>query len=181
MKQLFLCLMLFGFLVNTGAARNFEPDTTNQMELDVKRAMLALLKTDPGFQDWFDNSAGYAVFPTVGKGGFFVGGAFGRGLVIVDGQVDGYTSLAQGSIGLQFGGQKYSQFVFFRDDTALGHFRRGNFEFGAQASAVAVTAGASADANYNAGVAVFTNNNGGLMIEGSVGGQRFTYEPRSSE
>jgi lipid-binding SYLF domain-containing protein len=181
MKKIAVCLMLFGLLINSGAARDFEPDTTNQMELDVKRAILLLLETDPGFQDWFDNSAGYAVFPSVGKGGFFIGGAFGRGLVIVDGRVDGYTSLTQGSIGLQFGGQKYAQFVFFRDETALGHFRRGNFEFGAQASAVAVTAGASADANYNAGVAVFTSANGGLMIEGSVGGQRFTYEARNSE
>jgi lipid-binding SYLF domain-containing protein len=181
MKKLAFCLMLFGLLINTSAARDFEPDTTNQMELDVKRAILRLLDKDPGFQDWLDNSAGYAVFPSVGKGGFIIGGAFGRGLVIVDGQVDGYTSLTQATIGFQLGGQAYSQFIFFRDETALGHFRRGNFEFGAQASAVAVTAGASADANYNAGVAVFTIANGGLMFEGSVGGQRFTYEARNSE
>ena len=166
-----ICLML-----TSPALWAFEPDINDAMELDVKRAMLDLLKADPGFQDWFDNSAGYAVFPTVGKGGFIIGGARGRGLVIVDGQVHGRTTMTQGSIGLQIGGQRYSQFIFFRDSTALGHFERGNFEFGAQASAVAVTAGASADANYNAGVAIFTNGNGGLMIEGSVGGQRFTFE-----
>ena len=104
--------------------------------------------------------------------------AHGRGLVIVDEKVDGYTSITQGTIGLQIGGQKYAQFIFFRDDTALGHFRRGNFEFGAQASAVAITAGASADAAYDSGVAIFTHAAGGLMLEGTVGGQRFTYTPK---
>ena len=175
MRIWILVVLLLSPLQSTLA---FDPDTGNQLELDVKRAMLTLLDADQGFQDWFDNSAGYAVFPSVGKGGFIIGGAFGRGLVIVGDQVTGETSLTQASIGLQLGGQRYSQFIFFKDETALNHFRRGNFEFGAQASAVAVTAGASADANYNAGVAIFTNGNGGLMFEGSVGGQRFSYDPR---
>ena len=105
-------------------------------------------------------------------------GAYGKGLVIVDEKVDGYTSLSQATIGLQLGGQKYAQFIFFKDDTAIGHFRRGNFEFNAQASAVAITAGASADAAYDSGVAVFTHAGGGLMFEASVGGQRFKYTPK---
>ena len=79
---------------------------------------------------------------------------------------------------LQLGGQKYAQFIFFKDEVALGHFKRGNFEFGAQASAVAITAGASADAAYDGGVAVFTNAGGGLMVEGAVSGQKFTYEKK---
>ena len=102
-----------------------------------------------------------------------------RGLVIVNDRVDGYTTMSQATIGLQLGGQKYAQFIFFRDTVALGHFRRGNFEFGAQASAVAITAGASSDAAYDQGVAIFTQAAGGLMLEGTVGGQRFTYEPAS--
>jgi lipid-binding SYLF domain-containing protein len=85
--------------------------------------------------------------------------------------------MTQATIGLQAGGQKYAQFIFFKDDVALGHFKRGNFELGAQASAVAVTYGASADASYDKGVAIFTHIAGGLMFEGSVGGQHFKYEP----
>ena len=84
--------------------------------------------------------------------------------------------MSQATIGLQLGGQKYAQFIFFKDETALNHFKRGNFEFGAQASAVAINAGASADAAYDSGVAIFTVAAGGLMLEGSVGGQRFSYE-----
>ena len=118
------------------------------------------------------------MFPSVGKGGLVVGAAYGKGLVIVDDEVVGYTSMTQGTIGLQIGGQKYAQFIFFKDATAIDHFRRGNFEFGAQASAVAISKGASADASYDGGVAVFTHAAGGLMIEGSVGGQKFTYEPK---
>ena len=181
MRRAFLGLVLFTVAFLTGPVLAFQPDVNDKMELDVQKAILAIKKADPGIQKFFDNSAGYAVFPGVGKGGLIVGGAFGRGLVIVNEQVDGYTSLSQASIGLQLGGQKYAQFVFFKDSTALGHFKRGNWEMGAQASAVAVTAGASADAAYDSGVAVFTNIAGGLMFEGSISGQRFTYEPKGSD
>lgn len=156
----------------------FEPDVNDRMQLDVKRAIIDIKAADPGIEAFFENAAGYAVFPSVGKGGLIIGGAYGKGLVIVGDQAVGNTSMTQATIGLQLGGQKYAQFIFFKDETALGHFRRGNFEFGAQASAVAATAGASADANYDSGVAIFTLAGGGLMVEGSVGGQRFTYEPR---
>jgi lipid-binding SYLF domain-containing protein len=156
----------------------FEPDVNDPMQLDVQKAIIAIKNADPGIEAFFENAAGYAVFPGVGKGGFIIGGAYGKGLVIVNEQVDGYTSMTQGTLGLQAGGQKYAQFIFFKDDTALGHFKRGNFELGAQASAVAVTAGASADAAYDKGVAIFTQIAGGLMFEGTVGGQRFKYEPK---
>lgn len=154
----------------------FEPDTSSEMQLDVAKAILDIKKTDPGIETFFENSAGYAVFPTVGKGAIGIGGAHGKGLVIVNDKVVGKTSLSQVTVGLSLGGQKYSQFIFFKDDVALGHFQRGNYEMGAQASAVAVTAGASADADYDKGVAVFTNVGGGLMADASVGGQKFTYE-----
>ena len=162
----------------TAPAYAFEPDVNEEMELDVAKAILAIKRADPGIEAFFENAAGYAVFPSVGKGGLVVGGAYGKGLVIVNDKVDGYTSMTQGTIGLQIGGQKYAQFIFFKDATAIAHFRRGNFEFGAQASAVAITKGASADASYDGGVAVFTHAAGGLMLEGSVGGQKFTYQPK---
>lgn len=175
----YLALLVLG--VFSSAISAFEPNINDRMELDVARAIVQIKERDPGIQKFFDNAAGYAVFPSVGKGGIVVGGAYGRGLVIVDEQVAGYTALSQATIGLQLGGQKYAQFIFFRDETALDHFRRGNFEFGAQASAVAITAGASADANYDSGVAIFTVAGGGLMFEGTVGGQRFSYEAKGEE
>jgi lipid-binding SYLF domain-containing protein len=178
MHRIFAILTALTLAALSWPAPAFEPDVNDRMELDVQRAIINIKKADPGIETFFESAAGYAVFPSVGKGGFIIGGAHGRGLVIVDEIVDGYTSITQGTIGLQIGGQKYAQFIFFRDDTALGHFRRGNFEFGAQASAVAITAGASADAAYDSGVAIFTHAAGGLMLEGTVGGQRFTYTPK---
>jgi lipid-binding SYLF domain-containing protein len=163
-------------LVFTSGLLAFEPDTSNEMQLDVAKAILDVKKTDPGIEKFFDSAAGYAVFPKVGKGGIGVGGAHGKGIVIVGDKAVGKTSLSQVTIGLQLGGQVYQQFIFFKDEAALDNFQRGNFEFGAQASAVAVTLGASADADYDKGVAVFTNVSGGLMYEATISGQKFKYE-----
>jgi lipid-binding SYLF domain-containing protein len=171
-------LLVLTALLLTGPLYAFEPDTNDPMQLDVQKAIVEIKRVDPGMEAFFDHSAGYAVFPNVGKGGFVVGGAYGKGLVIAHGKVEGYTSLTQASVGLQLGGQKYSQFIFFKDDIALGNFKRGNLEFAATASAVAATKGASAETSYDKGVAVFTHAVGGLMVEGSISGQKFTYEPK---
>jgi lipid-binding SYLF domain-containing protein len=145
---------------------------------------------------FFGKSYGYAVLPTIGKGGFVVGGAYGTGRVYVKGQYVGDTSMTQVTIGAQLGGQAYSQMIFFEDKRAFDEFTGGEFEFGAQATAVAITAGASAQAgstgtsasasgtqqhantaaSYYKGMAVFTVAKGGLMYEASVGGQKFTYK-----
>lgn len=155
----------------------FDPDPNDKMELKVAAAIIDVKQDDPGIETFFESSVGYAVYPSVGKGGIGIGGARGNGLVLVDGKVDGKTTLTQVTLGFQLGGQKYAQFIFFKDDAALQQFRRGNFEMGAQASAVAVTLGASADADYDKGVAVFTNVGGGLMYEATIAGQKFKYEP----
>jgi lipid-binding SYLF domain-containing protein len=144
---------------------------------------------------FFSNSHGYAVFPTIGKGGIGIGGAYGKGRVYAGGKHVGDTSMTQVTLGLQLGGQAYSQIIFFEDERAFKEFTSGNFEFGAQASAVAITAGASAGAStagssagasggkhdattvgkYHKGMAVFTVAKGGLMYEASIGGQKFSY------
>jgi lipid-binding SYLF domain-containing protein len=163
-------------LIFTSGLPAFEPDTSDELQLDVAKAIIDVKKTDPGIEKFFESAAGYAVFPKVGKGGMGVGAAHGKGLVIVGDKAVGSTSLTQVTIGLQLGGQVYQQFIFFKDAAALQSFQRGNFEFGAQASAVAVTLGASADADYDKGVAVFTNVSGGLMYEATISGQKFKYE-----
>lgn len=133
---------------------------------------------DPSMQVFFDKAQGFAVFPTVGKGGMGIGGAYGKGEVYEKGTLIGYSSLTQLTIGFQLGGQAYSEIIFFKDKATLNDFKSGNFEFSAQASAIAVTAGASADAGYNNGVAIFTLAKGGLMYEASVGGQKFSFTPK---
>jgi len=176
MRKLTLAAVLFFFITSTSALVAFEPDPNSEMQLAVAKAILDAKNDDPDIARFFKESAGVAVFPNVGKGGFGIGGAHGKGLVLVNDQVVGKTSLSQLTVGLQIGGQVYAEFIFFKDEVALGHFQRGNFELNAQASAVVVTAGASADADYDKGVAIFTHVGGGLMYEASVGGQKFTYE-----
>jgi lipid-binding SYLF domain-containing protein len=154
-----------------------KPDDQGVADADVAKTIAAFKTKDPGLKRFFDTAAGYAVFPTVGKGGIGIGGAYGEGKVYRSGKYIGETSLSQLTIGLQLGGQAYSEVIFFGSKAALNDFTDGNFEFSAQASAVAVTAGASADADYDGGIAVFTMAKGGLMYEASVGGQKFSFTP----
>jgi len=144
---------------------------------DVAEAIAAFKNKDPGMQVFFDQAYGYVVFPTVGKGAYVVGGAYGKGRVYEKEKPIGISKLFQVTVGFQLGGQAYREIIFFKDKRALDHFTGGNFEFDAQASAVAVTAGASADAAYSDGVAVFTLTKGGLMFEASIGGQKFSFDP----
>lgn len=176
MRKTTLLLASLAALLVSFSATAFEPDTSDELQLSVAKAILNLKTADPGMEKFFHGSAGYAVFPRVGKGGIGIGGAHGKGLVIKGNKAIANTSLSQVTIGFQLGGQVYAQFIFFEDDVALGHFQRGNFELGAQASAVAATLGASADANYDGGVVVFTQVGGGLMYEATVSGQKFSYK-----
>jgi lipid-binding SYLF domain-containing protein len=161
-----------------GTVSAWEPDSQNQMELAVQESILGAREKDPDLANWFESAAGYAVFPRVKKAGIGVGGARGKGLLIQGDETLGDATLTQLTVGLQLGGQVYSEYVFFKDQTALDDFKRGNFELGAQVSAVAVTAGASADADYSKGVAVFTMAEGGLMFEATVGGQKFKFKDK---
>jgi lipid-binding SYLF domain-containing protein len=157
---------------------------------------VALFKIAGASASFFDASYGYAVFPTIGKAGIGIGGAHGKGRVYQQGKYVGDTSMTQLSIGFQAGGEAYSEIIFFEDQRALSEFTSGDFEFGGNVSAVAITAGASATAGtegasagasggkkdattagrYQKGVAVFTIAKGGLMYEASVAGQKFSFK-----
>lgn len=149
-------------------------------------------------QPYFAKAYGYAVFPVVGNGAMVIGGAFGKGQVYRDEKVTGHVSLAHFSIGLQMGGQAFSEIIFFEDKRAYDEFTRGSFDLDAKASAVAITAGVQAEAGttgvaagasagpktqvqlaarYVKGLAVFVHIKGGLMFEAAVGGQKFNFEP----
>lgn len=147
---------------------------------------------------FFHNSYGYAVFPTIGEGGITVGAAYGKGRVYAHGAYVGDTSMTQLSVGAQLGGRAYSQIIFFQDKRAFEEFTKGNFEFGADVAAVAITASAEGDVgttgangaasggmkdaktagHYYKGVAVFTIVKGGAMYQAAINGQKFSYTPK---
>ena len=177
MKSVAIGLLALAALVVAGCGST-SPETAGDAEAREKDAQAAIARfkdADPGLKKWFEDAHGYAVFPSVGKGGVGIGGAYGKGEVYEKGDHIGYATLTQATIGLQLGGQAYSEVIFFKDKHALDRLRSGQFELSAQASAVAATAGASADADYSGGVAIFTLAQGGLMAEASVGGQKFDY------
>lgn len=144
---------------------------------DSKHAKEEFIKSDGLMKSLFDNSYGYVIFPNVGKGAVGVGGAAGNGTVFENGKPVGSAKMKQVSVGFQFGGQAYREVIFFENKAALDRFKEGKFELSAQASAVAATAGASANVKYSDGVMIFTQEKGGLMYEASVGGQKFSYDP----
>lgn len=144
-------------------------------------AVTLFQSTDKGLDTYFHDAVGYAIFPSVGKGAFIVGGAAGSGCLYEGGVVVGEAKLKQVTVGLQVGGQAYAEAIFFQNHDAIESFKGSKFEMSAQVSAVAAASGASANAKYELGVLVFTIAKGGLMYEASVGGQKFSYKPLAGE
>ena len=153
----------------------FPKDTKLQNE--VKDAIKVFVDGNPEMKAHFQSAYAFAVFPKITKGGLGIGGAGGHGLVFDDKTVIGQSKLGQATFGLQAGGQTYMEVIFFKDQPALDRFTAGKVKFSGQASAVALKDGASADIDYQDGVAIFTKTIGGLMAEASVGGQGFKYSP----
>lgn len=168
-----LCVVV---IADTGCRRSvggWDPERLTQAEETVS----TFLEKDPALRKFFDAAWGYAVFPTVAKGAVGIGGAHGKGVLFEQDEAVGGTTLTQATVGLQLGGQAYSEVIFFEDEEAINRFKTGKFEIAAQATVVAVTLGASADLAYSSGVAVVTMAKGGLMYEASIGGQKFSYDP----
>lgn len=155
-------------------------DARKVLDDQVKEAIDLMKVQDPSINTFFDKSYGYAVMPKIFKGAWFFGGAGGKGEVFEKGSLAGYCSLAQASLGFSFGGQFFREIVFFRDKSDLDSFRTGEYTFSAQAMAVAITSGAAAKADYKSGMAVFIMSDKGLMVDASIGGQKFRYTPRSA-
>jgi lipid-binding SYLF domain-containing protein len=154
-----------------------EVDVIDELHGEVRAAVDRMNAKDPGLQPLLQQAHAYAVFPSVGKASLVVGGAFGKGEVIQGGRVVGYAALAQLTLGVQLGGQTFSEIIAFQDAAALDRFKRGRYAVAANASAVLVKAGAASSANYQRGVIVFVSSEGGMMLELAVGGQRFWFRP----
>lgn len=177
MRKLFITALVATLAVGSSLAFSaWDKDESAELHGKAQEALAEFRKEDPSVEDFINQSVGYVVIPTVGKAGFGIGGARGKGVLYENGAVTAIITLSQLSIGFQWGGQAYSEFLFFQDTPTLSNFKKGNYELGAQASAVAVTAGVSADAAFVNGMAIFTQAKGGLMYEAAVGGQKFKVE-----
>ena len=143
---------------------------------DEVRAAQRAVKASAVAKPFLASAYGYALLPTVGRGAFAVGGAYGEGFVFKQGKRTGKTTLAQLSIGLGAGGEAYTEIVFFKDKAAYDRFVAGHLELNARATAAVGSAAAQGELGYSDGVAIVTLSKGGLIADASVGGQRFTFE-----
>jgi len=179
MKAILNLVLFLALVLGTATAfGGWNPDEAEEYDQKAQEVIATFKEKDPSIEKFFEKASGYVVIPTVGKAGFGIGGARGKGVLYENGAVTAVVTLSQLSFGFQWGGQAYSEFIFFEDAATLENFKRGNYELGAQASAVAITAGASADAEFNGGMAIFTQAKGGLMYEASIGGQKFKVEAK---
>jgi lipid-binding SYLF domain-containing protein len=160
------------FFTNPASAQSAKEKELIQ---DCDSAKAEFIQTDPSLSKFFESAAGYVIFPNVGKGAVGIGGASGNGIAYEKGKMVGKAKMSQVSVGFQLGGQAYRELIFFESQEALDRFKKNKVELSAQASAVAATAGASANAKYSDGVMIYTQQKGGLMYEASVGGQKFKF------
>jgi len=179
----FLAAPVLAVALFAGTGCETAPKTEAQRENlvdEAKTTLSSMQNVDPTLASFLDRAYGYAIFPNVGKGGLVAGGAYGKGDVYEQGKFIGYADLRQGTVGLQAGGQNFSELIVFENKAALDRFTNNQFQFAANASAVALKPGVSKSASFDKGVAVFTHPKGGLMFEAAVGGQQFTFANATS-
>ncbi len=152
-----------------------EHDLLQTLHHEVEAALARCRRDDPGLKSFLSHAHGYAVFPSVGQAAAVIGGAFGKGEVFEQGKLLGYAGLIQITLGLQLGGQTFTQIVVFENKPALDRFRQGKFSITASASAALVKGGAAASTGFDHGVAVLLHSDGGLMLELALTAQKFVY------
>lgn len=178
MKSLIAACVAAAGLVLSGCSTEPKSEADKStLSAETTSALQSFKNADSSLQGLLDRSVGYAVFPSVGKGGFIVGGAYGRGEVWERGVKIGFADLTKGSVGLQAGAQTFDELVVFMTQEQMDKFKAGKFSLSADASAVAIKSGAAAASDYSKGVIIFTQTKGGLMAEASVGGQGFSFKP----
>ena len=172
-----LLTVLVGLMVSCATAPASREDQ-QALVTEATTRMQQLRAEDPAVEELVKRGYGYSLFPKVGKGGLVVGGAYGRGVVYEQGRHIGYSDLTQGSIGLQAGGQTFSELLVFENKAALDRFKAGQLDFAADASAVVLKSGVATNATFVNGVAVVVSPIGGAMLEAAIGGQQFTYQQK---
>ena len=169
-----VAFLLASLLINNAAIAQAS-SKDKKVIADAKEAKAEFIRVDGLMKNLFDKAYGYVIFPNVGKGGIGIGGAAGNGAAYQRGVLIGMAKMTQITIGFQWGGQAYREVIFFETKIDLDRFKENKIELSAQASAVAVTAGASANVKYTNGVMIFSQIKGGLMYEATVGGQKFKF------
>lgn len=154
-----------------------EQEISRYLHPDVQATLDRMIASDEGIRKAIQDAWGYAVYPSIGRAGAVLGVSYGKGEVFKHGKLIGYSGAIQITIGLQLGGQTFSELVLFQDKEALERFKAGKVGFAANASAVLVKAGGAAANNYKSGMLVFVQPSGGMMLQADIGGQKLIFRP----
>jgi lipid-binding SYLF domain-containing protein len=173
-----MCFSIFILMVGGCSVTPQKAEDKAVLSAETQEAIAIMKAKDPSIQRFFEKSYGYAVLPKVFKAALLAGGAYGRGEVFEKGTMVGYCNMSQASLGFSLGGEFFREIIFFRDKEDLDDFRLEEYTFSAQVTGVALSAGVAAKADYKAGMAVFIMTDTGLMVDASLGGQKFNYEPK---
>ena len=172
-----MLLFVTGTVTAQDSGQLMDDQKRQQIKADAQKAKEAFIARNPEIKQHFQNSAGYAIFPNVGKGAYILGGAAGNGVLYENGEVAGYAELRQIDIGFQIGGKAFREVIIFKSQEALERFKAGNFEFQGTASAVIWDEGRAKAIQFRDGVGVAVMPKAGAMVGVSVGGQEFNYRP----
>jgi len=173
-----MCFLFFILTVGGCSVTPQKPEDKAVLSAETIEAIAVMKAKDPTIKGFFEKPYGYAVLPKVFKGAFMAGGAYGNGEVYEQGKMVGYCDMSQASLGFSFGSEFFREIIFFRDKENLDEFRSGAYTFSAQVTGVALNVGVAAKADYKAGMAVFIMIDTGFMVDASLGGQKFNYEPK---
>jgi lipid-binding SYLF domain-containing protein len=181
MKRTVMVSVLLAFVLMAIPAlaprAQWDPASDPELVKSAQDTVKAFKKSEPKLDAYFKEAYGYVVFPTIGKGGFIVGGGGGVGVVYEKGRIAGKAKVVKITIGAQVGGEAYSELMFFKDKATFEKFKSGGAKFQANATATAGDASRQAAANWAEGVAVFFRGKGGLIADASMGTQDFSFEP----
>ena len=177
MKQLAVIAISIAAGLALPAHADWQPDASNKREVAARKVVDKFLTSYPEHREYYDQAAGYAVFPNIVRGGIFVAGAYGRGVVVEGDLLVGTTWQLLGGLGPLAGAQLYSQILFFKDAETLRTFKAGRMEFAGRASAVVIILGATGESVDLPDVAVFNMSEKGLMLEASANFIKYGYMP----
>jgi lipid-binding SYLF domain-containing protein len=175
--QKMLNTVVLAAVVAVGFIQALPARAEDDLKVESERAIETFKKKDPSLKKFFDESYGFAIFPSVGRGGLVFGGQHGKGMVYEKQKPIGEATLTEINFGAQIGGESFYEVIFFETEERLKDLKENNVKFSAQVNAVAAADGAAKTAKYDQGVAVFTLPRGGLMVQATVGGQKFKFTP----
>jgi lipid-binding SYLF domain-containing protein len=173
-------IAVLALLVAGCATAPRSPAERQSLRQSADATLAEMIAHDPAIEAVIRKAPAYAVFPSVGRGGILIGGAYGRGILYEAGTPTGYVSLQQASLGAQLGGESVAELLVLRSTGEIRRLKAGHFTAGANLGVIVISAGATTHAIFDPNASVFVIQRGGLMVDVSITGQQLSYQSFSA-